>query len=207
MRVFTCLSVMLLVLIAASCTPKPPTIPEDISAVYSFTEQPSLDTVPEHFILGQVDGKDFIGKTMHFEPEFDQWALKIYDTTFETPDDIYVMDCREMALELPEPPAAGKTMSKTNIEIGEGGKDAYVILAPDTAPTEFEIWNADNAWVLQITDWEVGPYDPDGMNVQIAGKASGKIALCFKGNDDHKDSWIAGTFTDIPVRYNGEPPF
>jgi hypothetical protein len=40
---------------------------------------------------------------------------------------------------------------------------------------------------------------------QVAGKASGKVYVAYKGYGDFKSSGVAGEFKDVVVRYMGEP--
>jgi hypothetical protein len=68
-------------------------------------------------------------------------------------------------------------------------------------------WNDDNAYYLQVDSWDARPWDPKGPPYQVAGKASGKIIVVFKGSGKHKDSGLAGVFTDAIVRYMGKPAF
>ena len=41
--------------------------------------------------------------------------------------------------------------------------------------------------------------------IDEAGKASGRIAVCYQGGGSFKDSWAAGTFENVPIRYMGKP--
>jgi len=58
--------------------------------------------------------------------------------------------------------------------------------------------NTDNAWVVQLSAWNVKPW---AKGVTAAGTASGKIAVVYKGG-----LWVAGTFKDVPVKYDSHPP-
>lgn len=168
---------------------------------FKYTEKPTLDKVPSGTISGQANGKAFEAKFVAFQPSYKgNWEMIIADKPFE-PADI-IMDCQHIDIDLPEFPAAGKVMSKPM----EYGKGIWQIQDTDD-PTQTTSWNADNAWVIEITSWDVKPWDPDADMFQQAGTASGRIAVCYKGaSGSFKNSWAAGTFTNAPVRYMGEPP-
>ncbi|MDD5309338.1 MAG: hypothetical protein PHU25_18640, partial [Deltaproteobacteria bacterium] len=68
-------------------------------------------------------------------------------------------------------------------------------------------WNTELAWVLEITKWDVREYDPKGELFQDAGRASGRVAVCFKAGGRYQNSWVAGTFENAVVRYLGKPPW
>jgi hypothetical protein len=105
-------------------------------------------------------------------------------------------------MDLPEAPVAGKNWTR-KMEYGAG----YFQINNDPANLEATTsWNADNAWVLEVTKWDVKPWDEAGPLFQEAGKASGRISVCYKGDPTGiQSSWIAGTFTDAVVRYMGKP--
>ncbi|MEO6420223.1 MAG: hypothetical protein ABIP39_12480, partial [Polyangiaceae bacterium] len=68
-----------------------------------------------------------------------------------------------------------------------------------------------NTWSIEFTKWDVSAPSTDSKAgiEQKAGKASGRVVLMLKdaGTDRPiKDSWVAGTFTDVPVSYVGSPP-
>jgi hypothetical protein len=105
-------------------------------------------------------------------------------------------------MDLTEAPVAGKNWTR-KMEYGAG----YFQINNDPAnPEATTSWNADNAWVFEVTKWDVKEWDPNGPLFQEAGKASGRIAVCYKGDPTGiQSSWIAGTFTDAVVRYMGKP--
>jgi hypothetical protein len=78
--------------------------------------------------------------------------------------------------------------------------------------TKTTSWNTSNSFYVEITKWDVKPYDAKGGMFQQAGTASGKVYVAHDANDmsekrGFKDSGVAGTFTDAIVRYKGEPKF
>ncbi len=170
------------------------------TAQFTYSEKPSLEKVPAGTITGQANGKPFEAKFVAFQPSYTgNWEMIIADKPFE-PADI-IMDCQHIDIDLPHAPAAGKVMSKPM----EYGKGIWQIQSPDD-PAETTSWNADNAWVLEITEWNVKPWDPNADMFQQAGTASGRIGICYKGSGSFKNSWAGGTFKNASVRFMGEPP-
>ena len=175
-------------------------LPADTSA-FSFTENPTLEMIPDTPISGQAGGVPFTAKTIVFEPNSDgSWSMVITDRAFESPTDI-LMDCQHITMDLSEMPGPGVKMSKPM----DYGKGFFQITSPSD-PQSTTSWNADNAWVLEITEWDIKPWDPGASIFQQAGAASGRVAVCYKGSGDFKNAWVAGTFKNAAIRYMGEPP-
>ena len=186
----------------AETPPAEPAAPAEPSADVDgpgYTETPALDKIPEGTIKGMANGRPFEATGVYFEPSFGKWRLVIGDKPLEEPTDI-VVGAQAVNMDIPEPPAAGKTWTRT-MKYGDG----YFQVKKTDDPENTTSWNADNAWVLELTKWDVQPYDENGSLFQQAGTASGKVYVAYKGSMDIKDSWVAGTFTDVPVRYMGKP--
>jgi len=139
--------------------------------------------------------------TVVFEPGTSAWKLVLSDKALEGPTGL-ITSGQSVNIDLPEAPAAGKNWTR-KMEYGAG----YFQISNDPVNLEATTsWNADNAWVLEVTKWDVKPWDAAGPLFQEAGKASGRISVCYKGDPTGiQSSWIAGTFTDAVVRYMGKP--
>lgn len=65
-------------------------------------------------------------------------------------------------------------------------------------------WRAQSAYTLELLEWSLEPFDPQGHPVQVRGRASGRVMLHFK-DDEGVQGWVVGRFEDAPVRYLGDP--
>ena len=84
--------------------------------------------------------------------------------------------------------------------IDESGGGFFQIAQPDD-PESTTSWNTSMAYVLEITEWTAGEYDPEARMFQEAGKASGRVVAVFRGSGDFENSYAVGTFEDAVVRY------
>lgn len=168
-------------------------------AAFAFTDNPTAAMIPDYPAKGEANGKPIVIRSVLFTPGYDVWTLRLAEKEFG-PEDLF-MDTQEIVIDLPGTPGVGEFTRK--LEYGKG----YFQIAKVDAPTETTSWNGDNAWVLQITKWDAKPYNPKGSMVQIAGTASGYVAVVYKAGSDFKNSWVAGRFDGAVVRYWGEPFF
>ncbi|HOO76741.1 MAG TPA: hypothetical protein PK636_00550 [bacterium] len=166
---------------------------------WSFALRPTAKMIPDGPVTGMANGRSFAVKTVIFQPFFDNWNLGLYAAEAADPLDI-VGEGEYISVELPRDIEAGRTYTHP-MEYGDG---YFQIQSPDS-PSETTSWNAENAWVLEITSWDVRPYDPEGDLFQTAGTASGRIYVSYKGSGDFKNSGAAGTFENAVVRYMGDP--
>jgi hypothetical protein len=166
-----------------------------------YTEAPTLDKIPNAPIQGVVNGRPFAAKTVFFEPQFGKWSLVVADVALPEPTAL-LSGSQELTIELPELPAAGKKLIRP-MEYGDG----FFQVRKTDNPKDLTSWNSDNAWAIEITAWDVKPYDENEDMFQVAGKASGRIYVVYKAGEisSLKSSWLAGVFTDAPVRYMGKP--
>jgi len=182
------------VIAAPAPTPGPP-------ETFDYTENPTLALIPLGAVRGQANGEEFTVNTIIFEPKSDgTWEVKFCEADLDDPTEVLI-DGQYIYLDLAEAPEAGKVIEKP-MEFGAG---FFQITLPDGTGTTS--WNADNAWVLEITDWNQEPWDPDDDFFQTAGTASGRVAVCYKGYGDFENSWAAGNFDGAVIRYMGEPPW
>jgi hypothetical protein len=206
----------LLLPLALSCAPresevKPaaPSVPEvkitpppAPPKTFAYTESPTEALIPVGPVRGRANGKSFKVKTVIFEPDSDgKWKVKFCEDKVEDPT-AALIEGQYIYFELPQDPAAGKVMKKA-MAFGDG---FFKIKLPGK-PGETTSWNADNAWVLEITEWNQKPWNPEADFFQTAGTASGRVAVCYKGYGDFKNSWAAGNFQDAVIRYMGKPPW
>lgn len=183
----------------AAAKPAPPPEPPK---TFTYTEAPALALIPAGPVRGEANGAVFTVNTIIFEPTSDgTWVAKFYDAEVDDPTEVLI-EGQHIYLDLPEAPKAGKAMKKP-MEFGGG---YFQILKPDGSG-ETTSWNSDNAWVLEITEWNQKPWDAEADFFQTAGTASGRIAVCYKGYGDFKNSWAAGNFKDAVIRYMGKPPW
>lgn len=170
-----------------------------ITSTFKFTLTPTLEMIPEEPVQGAANGEGFNPKSIAIEPHFNAWNIVLFENELKSPEDTNP-EGQYLNVELPKAPKPGETFTREN---ATGGGYWQMKSADDK--TQLTSLNASNAYVIQFTEWELKPWDPEGPNVQIAGKASGKLAVCYQGFSDYKDSWVAGTFKDVPVRYIGKP--
>ncbi len=166
---------------------------------FTWTDAPTLESIPSKPAQGEANGKPMKIETVVFEPSNDAWRLILSDKRFDSPTAI-MMGGQSVNISLTEEPAAGRTMTR-KAEYGGG----YFQINKVDNPSETTSWNGTNSWVIQITKWEVKPYDPAGEMFQEAGKASGRVVVVYQAGADFKNSWVAGTFEDATVRYMGKP--
>jgi hypothetical protein len=178
-----------------------PLAPPVVVPPYTWTETPALETIPQMPAAGMANGKPMGVAAVIFEPGTTAWKLVLADKPLDSPTGL-ITSGQSVNIDLTEAPIAGKSWTR-KMEYGAG----YFQINNDPAnPEATTSWNASNAWVLEITKWEVKPWDAAGPLFQEAGKASGRIAVCYKGDPTGiQSSWIAGTFTDAVVRYMGKP--
>lgn len=179
-----------------------PTTPEPVEiAAFEYTETPQLDDVPNTPVAGNANGREIEIQTVVFQPRFDSWSMTLSTAELDRPTGILPGMAEAVNItDLPQELAAGTYTHA----IDESGGGFFQIQKPDEEGTTS--WNTRMAYVLQITEWNGRPYDPEGSMFQEAGTASGKVVAVFRGNDrDFANSWVAGTFDDAIVRYMGTP--
>ncbi len=180
--------------------PEPPAQPETKSTAgkFAYTEAPTIDKVPATPPEGLANGRPLKIQTVLIQPGLGGWDLVLLERKMDKPTDVGGGG-QSVNIELPERPIKGKLYTH-KMSYGGGYFQIGKTKVDDTTS-----WNADNAWVLRFGEFAAKPYDPKGEMFQVAGKAAGKIAVCYKAASDIKASWVAGTFTDAIVRYMGKP--
>jgi hypothetical protein len=208
----------------------PPAAPAS-KPMFRFTEKPELAKVPDVPVFGQRDGAPMKIESVVFEPRGDRWTLSFHDVPLGLPTGL-IRGSLPLVLELPANPEAGARLSKP---FGEGGAlwrvpgKAAAAAAPPSTPATAATgtkknraatpasgapsgpaappidWRAPNAFVIEITQWNVAPYAEDGPAFQEAGTAAGRVAVIFKGEGTRTDSYVVGRFENALVRYMGRP--
>ena len=175
---------------------------EPAPAAFEYTETPTVEMIPAAPVAMMANGRPLEVKSIFFQPRFDNWSMQITTGELDRPTAIPPSGAETAHLtRLPQEMAVG-TYTQTMDESGGG---FFQIQQPDDAERTTS-WNTRMAYALQITEWNVNDYDPEGGLFQEGGTASGKVVITYRGNGDRfQNSWVVGTFEDAVVRYMGKP--
>jgi hypothetical protein len=180
--------------------PVPVPMPAGQPSQFVWTETPAFNQIPTTPVSGMANGRPFAAAAVVIEPGTDSWRMIIRDQPLAQPTAV-LTGGQSINLDIPGEPATGANWMRP-MEYGGG----YFQIGNDPQnPQSTTSWNADNAWALEITDWQVADYDSNGPMFQSAGVASGRVAVCYKGSGSIQNSWVAGTFHNAVVRYMGQP--
>ena len=168
---------------------------------FVWTSAPKPADVPAAPVVGEVHGAPFEVAQVLFEPTWRGWSVVLLEHPLPDPA-APVSGMRFLRVDLPAEPAVGVVQERA---LAYGGSMFQVEIPEE--PGSLTMWTADNAWVLEVTEWEVRPWDPAGPAVQSAGRAAGRIAVCYQGAGSFRNAWVAGTFDGALVRYPREPRF
>ncbi len=165
-----------------------------------WTAEPALEMIPNMPVSGMANGVEFYANTVFFEPRFGKWRLVLAEEELTSPTGP-LPGGQSINIDMPEIPEEGSVFIK-EMAYGNG---YFQIRKKDSEDTTS--WNADNAYAIKITKWDVEDFNPELGAFQLAGKASGRVFIAYSGEnwEDFDDSWAAGTFTDVNVRFMGEP--
>jgi hypothetical protein len=169
---------------------------------FEWTPDPSLESIPEGPVRGRANGRPFHAMEVFFEPRFDHWALVLADTALPSPDALLPTGTESVNItDLPTDLGPG-TYRKP---LGPGG--GFWHIAVDGEPLRTTSWNGIHAYALEITEWDVAPFDETSSRaLQQAGRASGRVVVVYEGRGDrYARSWVAGHFEDAAVRYRARP--
>ncbi|MEM9195976.1 MAG: hypothetical protein AAGF12_42815 [Myxococcota bacterium] len=171
----------------------------DWAQAFRWSEHPTLPEGAEP-LRGVGNGKLFIPKAIYFEPRYDNWALVIGDerlpsTNAMLPIGAQHIDITDLPIEL--------TAGQHEKSYGNGGGFWRIDVPPDGERTT--CWNAPNAYILELDEWDIKPYDEDENMYQQAGTTSGRLVLVYGGGGGFARSFAYGTFEDVPIRYRGPP--
>ncbi len=154
---------------------------------FKWSEHPALADVPTDGVRGQISGAAIALPQVTIIADDRGWRIALKDgtQTFALGPTVTVQDDLAVGREFRKEMTGG--LGGTTLQM----KD------PKAGPTTL---NTGNAWAVQLTAWSVKPWTP-ALAGQVVGTASGKIAVTFEGGH-----WAAGTFKDVPVRYDRHPP-
>jgi hypothetical protein len=167
---------------------------------WKLVAKPTAADVTKGDITGSANLHKFDVKQIYIEPGLSKWTLVLADQALDKPTGFLPTGAQSIKIDFSaDMPAKGKKYDKA-LKYGDG----YFQVAQPKDPTKTTSWNADNSFYVELTAWDVQPYDAKKM-FQEAGKASGKVYVAYKGFGDFKNSGVAGEFKDAVVRYMGEP--
>jgi hypothetical protein len=172
----------------------------DWARAFEWTDEPSIDDAPDAPVRGVVNGRPFEPVAIFFEPRFGNWALVIANRALPEPHALLPFGTESANItDLPRDLAVG-TRQKS---MSSGGGFFQILVEGDDRTTS---WNAPNAYALELTKWDLRPFDGEAEEVlQDGGSASGRVVLVYEGTGSFGRAWVAGTFTDVPIRYRGAP--
>jgi len=172
-------------------------------ATFEYTEELSASLIPGFPVKASGDGREIAIRSVFFQPRFDAWGVSFSSAELSSPTAIQPGGDSETInlTDLPQAMAVG-VYEQSIDEMGGG----YFQIRQKEDPTRTTSWNTNLAYVLEITKWEVRPWDAEGSIFQDAGRASGRVVAVFRGREGgFANSWVAGTFEDAVVRYMGRP--
>lgn len=175
---------------------------------FKVIAKPSAADIKAGSLVGSANGHMFEPKTVVFEPDSKSWRLILSDKPLEKPTQFIRPGAQSINISLPTGPVkSGQKFSKA-LATGDG---YFQIVQPED-DSKTTSWNTKNAYYVEITKWDVKPYDKKAGMFQQAGTASGKVYVVYEPNEFNvkhgfKSSGVAGTFTNAVVRYSGEPKF
>lgn len=175
----------------------------------SFTDTPTLDQIPNWPPKGEVNGTLYKAGTVLFAPINGTWEMQVIDRKIDpfkgigyartTPGN---KGLQSLHITLKDPPKAGKVYDR---KMSYGGGHWQIQNTPGSEDTTS--WNTQYAMVLEITKWDLKPYEEGGKHYQQGGTASGRIYVCYKSSELSRieSSFVAGVFEDVPIIYYGRP--
>ena len=167
---------------------------------WEYTESPNLGMIPPEPVKGMADGRPLEIKSVIFQPFFDNWSMELCDTAPEEPLDIG-FSTEYIKIDLPRDIKVGSVF--IHPMEWAGGDSLFQIKKKDEEGTTS--WNSNAAWAIEITQWDVKPFDQEGDIFQEAGVASGRVYICYQGSAGFLNSGVAGVFHNAVVRYMGDP--
>lgn len=197
--------------------------------IFEFTEKPTFASIPDKPVVGRLRGKAFDVAQVVLEPAGEAWQIQFHDKALARPTALargshaltIALDAtapeagkryeRDLVAggalwRLPPPAPAAPAPAKAKKTKSKRGKKAPASAAPTeaAAPTGPKTWAPELAYAIEITRWDVKPYNEGGPAFQDAGRADGRVAIVMRGGAQ-PEAWVAGTFKDAVVRYMGKP--
>lgn len=182
------------------------------SKAEASTEAPSLDLALASAIKGEANGVLVEFPRVRVQGDDQGWYLMLEQ---EVPSSTPASDesgprygWNQFHIAFTAAPVSKATMSRS-LATGDGFFQVTDPMKADngTGSSAINWQRSKNTWTLEFTKWEVAPDASKGGVEQKSGRASGRVVLMVKdAGAGVKDSWVAGTFTDVPVSYVGSPP-
>jgi len=179
--------------------PKPP--PGTGATEFKWTESPTVEGIPNRPVGGLVCSKPFEVKQVVIETGGPAWQINLLGQTLsdnrqQIPQiPLLKIDVKEKHL------APGVKLLRSK-DVGDIDLEFPSLQDPKTLAS----WNGINAYAIEITKWDVKPYDSNVAGVQVAGTAAGRLAVICVGEEaTFVNSWFAGTFDGALVRYTTKP--
>ncbi len=184
---------------------------------FSFTENPELSMIPDTEVKGEIvysDGKKlkFPLKTIIIKPGFFKWSIVFAEKeiTEDPATNVEFEDTIKLKVEFDTLEIKPQTILKKKASIENEDDLSFIELTINKSGSYEPVSSYTLiSYIVKFDDFTVEPYKVEtGSGTQLAGKASGKIAVCIKGDgEDFNTFWIAGDFKDVPVYYTGKPPW
>lgn len=182
----------------------------------AVTEAPSLDLAFDSAIKGEANGVPVELTRVRVQGDDQGWYLMLEQEAPEAGATGPRYGWNQFHIAFAAAPASKKTMSRA-LATGDGFFQVTDPLKADngTGSSAINWQRSKNTWSIEFTKWEVSaPFNEEAPKAgveQKAGRASGRVVLMLKDAGQSadrpvKDSWVAGTFTDVPVSYVGSPP-
>lgn len=170
----------------AGCRPQEPA-----PLQFQWTRRPTPEMIPADPLQGQAVGRPFSAREVRFEGSPTGWRMVVSGAPGEG----------FLVVDLPGTPKAGRRWLRP---MAYGG--GYWQVGSPEDPAKLVTWTSENAWVLEIRSWRARPWRADGLPDQLAGRASGRFAICYEGAlGGFGNSFVAGDFKGAAVRYLGRP--
>jgi len=169
---------------------------------FVFTESPSPTLIPNAPIRGVAHGQPFDASNVLFEATRHEWRISFCEKALARPTDF--VHGQAIHLYLRDTIAVERPI----VHPMKAGAGYFAIRAPDATNPEGTVsWTSDHAYFLEVTQLSMKPYEPSGPLVQVAGTASGRVYVAYRGGARFLNSGVAGTFSNAIVRYYGKPFF
>ncbi len=172
----------------------------------TYTESPTEEVIPAWTARGVANGQPFTARTIVFTPVSGRWKLEISDREFDPLQGTALArqahrDQQTIRIDLPYEPDGGAVFDR---EMAYGG--GYFQIKPSPSAEGTTSWNTAIAWFVRVTDWDRQDWVDGAGTFQHGGTASGELYISFRGSEHGiANSWISGTFEDVPIVYYGNP--
>ncbi len=169
---------------------------------FVFSESPAANLIPSTRVRGVANGQPVEMPHVLLEATRNEWRVSFCEKPFSRPTDF--VHGQAVHIYVREGLAVGKPL----VHAMKPGGGYFAMHVSDPANADATVsWVTDHAYYLEITKLDAKPYDATGELVQVAGTASGRVYVAYKGGSRFASSGVAGTFERAVVRYYGKPFF